>query len=197
MVEHDIVDYTNLNRQGYTIDDVGKYKAHANLLRAALFATRPMVISGYAMTIQEFAKKYGSKRKYHCLAFGFDNDEANVAGAHLALSMQSPAVFYNVSADAENCRIFIQRPGEACFACYKPEALTNPYEGRCPAAAISDILHVAVGFTLRAVICELLGQRISDYYNCRDISFMGMDFKQMIQRNPDCELCSERKEIWE
>ena len=87
-------------------------------------------------------------------------------------------------------RLFIQRPGEACFACYRPQALHAGQERRActPVPAIADILHVAVGFAARAAVGELLGLPIGDF-NLRDLTLSGFDIKNTVQRNPGCPLC--------
>src|SRR4051812_40922148 len=71
-------------------------------------------------------------------------------GCGLGLKSRVPVVVTNVSKDGEACRIFIQRtgPADACFACYRPDALrpaAGTSEPCAPVPAIADILHVAVG----------------------------------------------------
>ena len=66
--------------------------------------------------------------------------------------------------------VFVQRPGRACFVCYKPQSLESQAvevpEG-CPATpAIADILSFANGLALRSVVAEILKVPMAEY-NCR------------------------------
>jgi hypothetical protein len=103
-------------------------------------------------------------------------------------------VVSNVSRDGESCRIFIQRSGEndPCFACYAPDVTDSPTvqpDRSCaPTPAIADILPVAVGFATRAAIGEILRVPIGEY-NCRDITFGGIDIKKTITKKTGCALC--------
>jgi hypothetical protein len=195
IVDFDLVEVSNLSRQFFTFEDVGVPKAHALVTRIYPFITRPMLLRSYWMGVEEFTD-YKSHLDTSIFCVGVDNDEANIDSAKLALFANKTAVFVNVSRDGDSCRIFIQRPGDACFACYKPSALhpkpRDPNAG-CPRTpAIADILQVAAGFAVRAVLGEILKAPIGDY-NCRDISLSGFDHSKTVQRNPDCLLCKERR----
>ncbi len=85
-----------------------------------------MTLTSFWMPVEEFARDRGPARDYDGYSIGVDNDPANVAVAKLAVERRKPAVSINVSRDGEACRVFVQRPNEACFACYKPRALVPP-----------------------------------------------------------------------
>jgi len=185
IVDHDRVDTTNRSRQFYTARDVGHYKAHALPQRLRPFATAPTIIRGYASTIQEA----DLDDDYRIIIAGVDNSQANIAAAAKGLRDQTPVVFVNVSKDGEACRVFIQNPGGACYACYRPHSLIPSPPAPCtPTPAIVDILHIATGLAVRAATTLLHGETIGDY-NCRDLTMTGTDITKTVERRPRCLLC--------
>lgn len=134
---------------------------------------------------------------YDFILCGVDNNEANVEVASYAFASSVPVVFVNVSRDGEAFRIFVQRPGEACFGCYNPRAvelrrdIENGVEKLActPDPAIGDVLMAAVAFACRALTLEACGQRISNKWNCRDVTFYGLDVKEQVSRRPVCPVC--------
>lgn len=120
---------------------------------------------------------------------GVDNDAGRVTAARLALRLRIPAVFTAVSLDADQGYCFIQVPGEACFGCLHPDAVTNEVTP-CPnTPAIKDILKVVSGVVLYAVDSVLMGRPRA--WNYRIIRLAGFlpDQAQVIARRPDCPLC--------
>ena len=186
VVDPDRVDLTNLSRQFYTREDIGAYKAHALPKRLAPFATAPTIIRGYAAAVEDTVLD----EHHDIIICGVDNEPTNVTVAAQALHTGTPVVFVNVSADGEACRIFIQTPDGACFACYKPAALIpRPPRPCLPTPAIVDILHIAAGLAVRAATTLLLGQSIGDY-NCRDLTMSGINIIKTVPRRKTCPLCS-------
>jgi molybdopterin/thiamine biosynthesis adenylyltransferase len=187
IVDHDRVDTTNRARQFYTATDVGNYKAHALPKRLRPFATAPTTLRGYAATCQTAALD----TDHNVIICGVDNDAANANIAARAHQHQTPAVFVNVSKDGEACRLFIQQPGGACFACYRPTALIpKPPQPCIPTPAIVDILHIAAGLAVRATTTLLHGDTIGPY-NCRDLTMSGIDLTKTVSRSTTCPLCNQ------
>jgi len=195
IVDHDFVEDSNRNRQFFTADDVGKPKAHQVLKNLAPFAVFPTLLRGYCSTFEDWVKQK-HKTHYDAIICGVDSMPTMVAVAKYGLASRSTVIFVNVDGSGDACRIFIQRPGAACFACYMPQALQALPERRscAPVAAIADILHVAVGFSARAVAGEILGAPIGDY-NSRDITFTGFDIKKTVKRRPACPLCGSSRPL--
>lgn len=192
--DRDWVEDSNRNRQFFKRRDVGKPKAHAVLRNVRPFATAACELVGFFGTFQEF-RLSGDFKEHDIVFCGVDNDEANTEVARYGAAKGIPVVFVNVSRDGEAFRIFIQRPGEACFSCYRPataqpEKLVEARDLACtPDPAVGDCLMAAVSFACRALVLEVCGQRISKTWNCRDITFYGLDLKEMVQRKSDCALC--------
>ena len=197
VVEPDRVEDSNRNRQLFKAEDVGLPKAHRVLNNIEPYAVYRTVLRGYFMTFQEWAR-LPSRTRYDAICCGVDCIPTMVAVSQYGFAQHVPVVFTNVSRDGEACRIFIQRPGhtDPCFACYRPQALDHRVyrDQPCiPQPAISDILHVAVGFGARAAVGEILGLPISDTFNCRDITFGGFDIAKNIAKRVDCPLCGEAR----
>lgn len=196
-VDHDLVDLSNLNRQAFSVEDVGLPKPHCLVRALEKIVPRSMRLKGYWMTFQDFARTYGRRSDYSVVCCGVDNEEANIAVSRFAAQVSCPVVFVNVSGDGDACRVFVQRPGGACFVCYKPQSLESQAvevpEG-CPATpAIADILSFANGLALRAVVSEILKVPMAEY-NCRDISFSGIDVKRFVGRRANCPICARASE---
>lgn len=194
----DLVEDSNRNRQLVTARDVGKPKAHAVLRNVAPFATCHTRLRGFHGSFQELLLS-GCVMRYDCILCGVDNNPANVDVARYGVLTRTPVIFINVSRDGEAFRLFIQRPDEACFACYNPRALEPPKDiaisrdralACTPDPSIGDVLMAAVAFGCRALTLEMCGDRISQNWNCRDITFYGLDLKEDIQRNPGCRVCA-------
>jgi adenylyltransferase/sulfurtransferase len=187
-VDHDIVEDSNRNRQPFMAEDVGKPKAHQLLKNLSSYATFPTLMVGHHQTFQAFAEN--DHLDYDVILCGVDNDEANVAVARAAVRTGLPVVFVNVSRDGGAFRIFVQRPGEACFACYRPDACEPKPPAPCiPSPAIADVLQAAVGFATRAVVAEIFETPINMDWNCRDVTFYGFDVLQKINKKHDCSVC--------
>ena len=196
----DLVEDSNRNRQLFTARDVGKPKTHAVLENVAPYATGSTLLRGFHGSFQEFLLSQGSRiDDYDAVVCGVDNMHANVEVARHFVNRGTSVVFVNVSRDAEAFRIFIQRPEAACFGCYMPSAL-EPHRQqtdgslKCtPDAAVGDCLMAAVAFACRAIVLEVCGLRISSKWNCRDITFYGLDLKDTVGRRADCRVCEHRR----
>jgi molybdopterin/thiamine biosynthesis adenylyltransferase len=196
LVDPDLVEDSNRNRQLFTADDVGKPKTHSALRNLKPYAVHNTILRGFFTSFEEWESQ-DKGYSYNAVCCGVDSVPTMVAVARYGLRRNVPVVFINVSEDGEGCRIFIQRStsDEPCFGCYRPLALNHisTRDMRCvPVAAIADILQVAVGFGARATVGEILGLPIGDY-NCRDISFSGFDVKKIVAKKHACQLCGGPK----
>ena len=194
-IDHDLVADSNRNRQLFTADDVGRPKAHRVLHNLKPYATNSATLDGYYTTFEDWVE-LGDSSRYQVICCGVDSIPTMVAVARHGIEKRIPVIFINVSPDGEACRVFIQRPGpaHACFACYRPDLVDYRVrrDQRCtPVPAIADILQVSVGFGARAAVGEVLHVPIGDY-NCRDITFSGIDLKKTVQVRRGCPLCRER-----
>ncbi len=196
LVDPDLVEDSNRNRQLFTSSDVGRPKAHRVLKNLEAYVVSPAQLRGYFMTFEEWTQ-HRRRPRYNVVCCGVDSLRSMLAVARYGIQTDTTLIFTNVSRDGEACRVFIQRRGkmQPCFACYLPSALERQRDRDqpcLPVPAIADILQVAVGFGARAAVGEILGTPIGDY-NCRDLTFTGFDLIRTIRRRPGCPLCLQFK----
>lgn len=196
IIEPDLIEDSNRNRQFFTARDVGRPKAHQLLRNIAPYAVRPSALRGFYMTFEEWSSD-NPLSEYSVISCGVDSFRTMAVVARYALVNKAPAIFYNVSEDGDSCRVFVQRPGAAdpCLACYIPQVLDDGRFGGkpcIPSPAIGDILQVAVGVAVRAAVGEIVGVPIGEF-NCRDIALSGFDIRKTVSSRPDCPLCIEAK----
>lgn len=190
LVDPDLVEPSNLNRQFFTVEDLARPKSHQVLKNLRPYATGPTLLRGYFMPFENW---YGGARRpqYSVVCCGVDSQATMIAVARYGFRSQTPVVFTNVSSDGESFRIFTQRPGDqACFACYLPQALEAPPDrDHCiPVPGIADVLQAAIGFGTRATVAEVMNSPMGNY-NCRDITFGGIDVSKTVERRADCPIC--------
>lgn len=188
IVDPDLVEDSNRNRQNFFAQDVGQPKAHRVLHRLEPYATRSTLLRGFFMRFEELSLR--RLPKYDVILCGVDSVPTMVEVAKFGLTQSTPVVYINVSADGEAMRLFIQRQGGACFVCDDPSSMkaAPPRQGCAPIPAIADLLHVAIGFAVRGVTGELMRTPIGPF-NCRDLTLSGFDITRWVERRPDCPLC--------
>ena len=194
MVDHDLAEHSNRNRQLFTADDVGMPKTHAVIRNLTPYAIYRTEFRGYFMTFEQWLK-IRRRRAYDVIFCGVDSVPSMIDVARYGIAAKTPVIFTNVSRDGEAARIFIQRVGEACFACYRPETLGSsmPAHQPCiPIPAIADVIQVAVGLGARAAVGEILGMAIGDY-NTRDITLSGFNVIKTVKRKPVCPVSLGRR----
>ncbi|MFH2056294.1 MAG: ThiF family adenylyltransferase, partial [bacterium] len=188
----DTVDLSNLNRQRFTVQDLGKDKADRlarNLVQDGCMGSR---VIGYPYYF-EAALERGFDLNPDVVICGVDSDLSRRAVAEWAISKHIPALFCAVSRDGDQCYCLVQHPGEACFGCILPHAINNEVTP-CPGVpAIIDPLKLAAALTSFAVDCLVMGRPIG--WNYREIRLAGFmpELVRTVPRNPDCPLCGKNR----
>lgn len=189
-VDHDEVSLSNLNRQQFFQNDIGKPKAIqivGNLQKVGFMGT---TLKGYAQYAQIYLEL--EQPKPDVIVCGVDNDEARIASSKYGLNNDIPVIFTAVSRDGNQGYVFIQKPAEACFGCVFPNSINNEITP-CPnVPAIKDILKVVAGLVLYGTDSVLMGRKIT--WNYRMVFLAGFinDHKALKIKNRDCQLCSKR-----
>lgn len=189
LLDDDIVEASNLNRQRFYIKDIGQNKAIAlarNLQRECIAATE---ICGHALRLEEAIAR-GIDLACDVAVCGVDNNPARVAASWFFRSSKIPVIFAAVSRDADHGYVFVQEKEGPCIACLFPD-IANDGRYPCPGTpAIADILQ-AVGSLAVYAADSLIMQR-PRRWNCRRISLDNpcLDGRSNIPAARNCLLCA-------
>lgn len=185
LLDDDIVERSNLNRQRFYIKDVGKNKAIAlarNLLPETTAATQ---IIGLGFRFEEAIVR-GVDLAADVAVCGVDNNPARMAVSTYFRKHGIPVVFTAVSRDADHGYVFVQDRDGPCIACLLPDTATDD-RYPCPGTpAIADILQAVGALSLYAVD-TLLTQR-ARAWNYRRVSLSSQqnDGAGFISARADC-----------
>jgi molybdopterin/thiamine biosynthesis adenylyltransferase len=189
LLDHDIVEPTNLPRQFYYKEDLYKPKAYSlarNLRKEACLGT---TIVGYHLSFQD-ALSRGIDLGASVAVVAVDSNRGRIAASTYYREHQTPVIFCAVAADGSHGFVFVQEPGQGCFACLKPDAVTD-LTAPCPGTpAILDIHPVATGLALYAVDSVLMPRPRRWHY--KDVYLAtgdGLTFS--VPRKLTCALCGQ------
>lgn len=190
LFDHDVVEYTNLNRQHFFNKDIGKPKAHCLARNLALHCHAGTTLEGYPYSFQD-AEVLNIDLSGSVVVCGVDNSEARVAVSKYYLWRRTPVVFIAVDLLAECGHVFVQESTATspCFGCAFPNSLA-PRHTPCFVPASKDILKVTAGLGLYAIDWVLMPRKRN--WNFRRIHLAGFapDVVSTIERNPSCPFCS-------
>jgi molybdopterin/thiamine biosynthesis adenylyltransferase len=149
LLDDDIVEPSNLNRQRIMQKDIGENKAIAlalNLLSECIVATE---IRACPFRLEEMLSD-------QCVACdvaicGVDNNPARVVASWSFRQRQTPEIFTAVSRDADHGYVFVQDKDGPCIACMFPDMVKDD-RYPCPGTpAIADILQAVGALAVYAV----------------------------------------------
>lgn len=193
LLDRDVVEASNLNRQRFYQKDIGKNKAVAlakNLKEECIAGT---AIRGYGYTFQQAVAR---RVNLNCdvAVCGVDNNPARIAASRFFRSQGIPVIFAAVSRDADHGYVFVQEKQGACIACLFPD-IAGDDQQPCPGTpAILDILQAVGALAVFAVDTVLMARPRS--WNCRRISLSGAspDVKTSVQRRVSCTVLNHECE---
>jgi molybdopterin/thiamine biosynthesis adenylyltransferase len=187
LLDDDIVEPSNLNRQRFYTKDVGKNKAIAlarNLQPECIGATE---IRGYPLLLEEaISSPYVACDIVIC---GVDNNPGRLLASSFFRPRQVPVIFTAVSRDADHGYIFVQDSDGPCIACLFPD-MVNDDRFPCPGTpAIADILQAVGAFAVYAVDTLLMKRPRAWNYRRLSVSGPGLDGGSIVAQREGCELC--------
>lgn len=191
LVDDDLIEPSNLNRQRFYPKDIGENKAVAlarNLVSECTAATR---IEGHPFRFQEAVAR-GLDLSCDVAICGVDNNPARVAASRYLRTMGKPVIFAAVSRDADHGYVFVQEPSGACLACLFPD-IANDDHYPCPGTpAVADILQAVGAFVVYAI--DSLVMRRPRLWNYRRIGLScgNHDAAAAIPQRTGCEVCNQR-----
>ena len=150
ILDDDVVEPNNLNRQRFYSKDIGQNKAYAlaeNLVQECVHTT---LLTAYPLLLEE-AIDSGIDLRCNVAICGVDNNPARIEASKYFRSLKIPVIFTAVSADADHGYVFVQAAAGPCFGCLFPDAVdSRTYE--CPSTpAVADILQAVGALTVYAV----------------------------------------------
>jgi len=167
LIDDDVVEMSNLNRQRFYPKDIGGYKAVAlaqNLVPECIAATE---INGIPLRFEELIDS-GTNLACNVAICGVDNNPARVAASRYFRAAGVPVIFTAVSVDGDHGYVFVQERDGACIGCLFPD-MVNDDRYPCPGTpAIADILQ-AVGALVVYAADTLITKR-SRAWNYRRIA---------------------------
>jgi molybdopterin/thiamine biosynthesis adenylyltransferase len=167
LLDRDIVEVSNLNRQRFYAKDLGKNKAIAlaeNLQPECIVATE---IRAYALNLEDAIERRFDLSCSVAIC-GVDNNPARVAASRYFRFNGIPVIFCAVSADGDHGYAFVQEEHGACIGCLFPD-MAGDARYPCPGTpAVAEILQ-GVGSLVLYATDSLLMSRPRDW-NYRRIS---------------------------
>jgi len=169
LLDHDIVEASNLNRQRFYRKDLGQSKALAlaqNLRGECIAET---VIRGVPFRFEEAVAR---RIDLSCdvVVCGVDNNPARVAASRYFRARKIPTIFTAVSLNGDQGYVFVQEKEGACIGCVYPD-MANDDRYPCPGTpAVADILQLMGALAVYAVDTNLMSRRRS--WNYRRLSLM-------------------------
>ena len=167
LLDDDVVEASNLNRQRFYIKDIGKNKALAlaeNLERECIAATE---IRGIGFRLEEAIARE-INLGCNAVVCGVDNNPARVAASRYFRAKGVPVIFIGVSRDGDCGYVFVQDRHGPCIGCLYPD-MADDDRYPCPGTpAIADILQ-AVGSLAVYAVDTLLMKRARNW-NYRRVS---------------------------
>ena len=163
ILDDDVVEVSNLNRQFFYEKDVGRIKALAiveNLQKECIHATD---LVGYALRFEEAVEK-SVDLSCDAVICGVDNNPTRVMASRFFREKSIPVIFTAVSADGDHGDVFIQERTGACFGCLFPDAVDSKTYP-CPGTpAIADILQSVGAMAVYALdTCLMSRNRLWNY----------------------------------
>src|SRR5258706_3492416 len=189
LVDHDIVELSNLNRQRFYIEDVGNNKALALAEILQLECIAATEIRAVPLSLEEAIAR-GIDLSCDVAICGVDNNPARVAASRYFRARSIPVVFTAVSRDGDHGYVFVQARRGACIGCMFPD-LVDDDRFPCPGTpAIADILQAVGSLATYAVDTLLMSRRRA--WNYRRVSLYdgSSDGSSWISRSRECQICA-------
>lgn len=185
ILDNDVVEPSNLNRQRFYFKDIGQNKAFAlaeNLVPECVHRT---VITAYPLLLEE-AIDGGIDLSCDVAICGVDNNPARIEASKHFRRLKIPVVFTAVSVDADHGYVFVQEASGPCFGCLFPDAMDSRTYA-CPATpAIADILQAVGALSVYAIDTCLMSRLRTWNYRRMWLSDGRWDGGIVIERRSDC-----------
>ena len=190
IVDFDEVSWSNLNRQFYFPWQEGQMKAHCLAENLLPHATAGTLIRSISLSLGGALQSgHLDLNNIDVLVVAVDNTAARIEASEAAREL-CPVVFTAVDLAGEAAYVAVQKPGEACYGCLLPHALT-PQKLPCAAPAIKDTNKFAGGAVLFAIDTLLMPARARTWNYCEfHLAGVVPSWTKLIPRRQECPLCN-------
>ena len=189
LLDDDLVEASNLNRQRFYSRDIGANKAIAlarNLEAECIVATE---IRAHAFRFEEAIAREINLACDVAIC-GVDNNPARVEASRFFRSRRIPVIFAAVSRDADHGYVFVQGAAGPCIGCLFPD-IVNDDRYPCPGTpAIADILQAVGSLVVYAVDTLLMERPRTWNYRRISMSDQDLDGGSLIPSKETCQLCA-------
>jgi adenylyltransferase/sulfurtransferase len=195
IVDFDVVDYTNLQRQIiHTTADVGRKKLDSAADK--LKAINPFLNLRTFDTRLTSANALELFREFDIVADGTDNFPTRYLVNDACVLSGKPNVYGSIFRFEGQASVFATEDGP-CYRCLYPEP---PPPGLVPSCAEGGVLGILPGLVgviqATETIKLILGQGDSLVGRLLLIDALGMKFRELkLRRNPDCPVCGTHRTI--
>ena len=185
LLDDDLVEASNLNRQRFYEPDIGKNKALVLATNLQLECIAATEIQGIALRLEEAIAR-GLDLSCDVAVCGVDNDPARVAASRYFHASRIPVIFAGVSRDGDHGYVFVQEIEGPCIACMFPDMI-NDDRYPCPGTpAIADILQAVGSFAVYAVDTLLMNRPRAWNYRRIHLSDAALDGASRILPRSAC-----------
>ena len=195
LVDFDVVDYTNLQRQIlHTTNDVGRKKLDS--AGEKLKAINPFLNLRTFETRLTSANALELFREFDIVADGTDNFPTRYLVNDACVLTGKPNVYGSIFRFEGQASVFATEDGP-CYRCLYPEP---PPPGLVPSCAEGGVLGILPGLVgviqATETIKLILGQGDSLVGRLLLVDALGMKFRELkLRKNPDCPVCGKNPTI--
>ncbi len=198
LVDFDVVDYSNLQRQIlHGTKDVGRKKLNSARDKIKDINPNVQVVLHDAMFQSDNALSIAES--YDIIIDGTDNFPTRYLSNDVAVFLKKPNIYGSIYRFEGQCTVFAPHLGGPCYRCLYPEP---PPPGMVPSCAEGGVLGVLPGVigVMQAIEAVKLIVGIGEPLIGRLIHFdaLAMKFREFkVRKDPKCPVCSENPTITE
>src|SRR5271165_6283107 len=198
LVDYDVVDFSNLQRQIlHGTDDVGRKKL--NSAKDRIKAVNPNVQVDLHDLVFRSENAIQLVRDYDIVVDGTDNFPTRYLSNDVCVFLKKPNVYGSIFRFDGQCTVFAPHLGGPCYRCMFPEP---PPPGMVPSCAEGGVLGVLPGIigVMQAIEAIKLIMGIGEPLIGRLVHFdaLNMKFREFkLRRDPKCPVCGENPTITE
>jgi sulfur-carrier protein adenylyltransferase/sulfurtransferase len=196
LVDYDVVDFSNLQRQIlHGTDDVGRKKL--NSAKDRIKAVNPNVQVDLHDMVFRSENAMQVVRDYDIVIDGTDNFPTRYLSNDVCVLARKPNVYGSIFRFDGQCTVFAPHLGGPCYRCMFPEP---PPPGMVPSCAEGGVLGVLPGIigVIQAIEAIKLIMGIGDSLIGRLVSVdaLKLRFREFkIRKDPNCPICGDHPSI--